>query len=124
MRFNGSGMITTYDSAGGYEDLAYVEFGQDYGFRPSLAHIGHVVNKMQKLFDQLASQCRSTACGCGMRVAYRLSDGAGGYQDLIYKHFPGSVLFPRDSDVEWASDWSGGCIYLESGDPGLVSIKI
>ncbi len=118
----GQAWITTYDGAGGYEDLAYVEFGQDYGFRTKLSsYIGHVVNTNAKsyLINWRPNVVGDSMWVCGMRVAYRLSDGAGGYQDLIYKHFPGSVLFPRDSGVEWASDWSGGCIYLESGDPGV-----
>ena len=116
----GQAWITTYNGAGNLEDLAYVEFGQDYGFRTKLSSfIGHVVDTSSNsyLINWRPNVVGDSMWVCGMRVAYRLSDGAGGYQGFSYKYFPGSVLFPRNSDVEWASDWSGGCIYVESGNP-------
>lgn len=37
-----------------------------------------------------------------------------------YYHAAGSVFRPRDSSVNWGNDSSGGCVYLVSGDTGVV----
>ena len=115
----GQAWVTSYDGAGGLSDIAYVSFGHYYGFRTELSpYVGHVVDTLDNSY---VLNWRPNLVGdslrvCGMRVAYRLPDGAGGFDtNFSYKHIPGSVLLPRESDVEWTTDWTGGCVYLKSG---------
>ena len=117
----GHAWITSYDGFGGYEDIAYLEFGHNFGYKFELSpYIGRVVDTYSNSY---VINWRPRFVGvsmyvCGVRVAYSLPDGAGGFDpNFSYVHIPGSVLFPNASSVEWGTDWTGGCIYLKSGSP-------
>jgi len=51
-----------------------------------------------------------------------ITDNAGiNWSTLYYYyHAAGSVFRPRDSSVNWGNDSSGGCLYLASGDVGMI----
>ena len=120
----GQAWVTTYDDAGGYSDIAYLQFGHYYGYQTELSpFIGAVVDTVNHSYviNWRPNLEGDTLQVCGVRVAYRLSDGAGGFEPTFtYVHIPGTVLLPRASTVEWASDGSGGCIYLKSGPTNVV----
>ncbi len=123
----GQAWVTSYDDAGEYDDIAYVAFGHDYGFSTELSPlIGEVVDTLDNSY---VINWRPNVLGdslqvCGVRVAYRLPDGAGGFSPTFtYVHIPGSVLLPRTSTVGWRTDWTGGCIYLNSGPTYIVFNK-
>lgn len=124
----GQAWVTSYDSAGGFYDLLYLPFGHQYGYATELSPlVGAVVDTLNKSYviNWRPNLIGDSLMVCGIRVAYKLSDGAGGFEaGFHYVHIPGSVLLPRTSTVEWASDWTGGCIYLKSGQPGVVFNKI
>ena len=42
------------------------------------------------------------------------------WSGFYYYYAAGSVLKPRDSSVNWASDGSGGCVYLSSGNANVI----
>lgn len=65
----------------------------------------------------------------GLTSEPQADDGAAGlsgtesepnWSDFHYYFAAGSVLKPRDSAVNWASDGSGGCIYLSSGNSNVI----
>lgn len=123
----GQAWVTSYDDAGGLNDIAYVPFGNYFGFSTELsAYSGAVVDN---IYNSYVLNWRPNLVGssmyvCGLRVAYRLPDGVGGYSSSFsYLHIPGSVLLPRTSSVNWSTDWTGGCIYLKSGSPTAVFNK-
>ena len=114
----GQAWVTSYDSAGGLEDIIYVPFGTDVGYHTVLsAYEGTVIDNLNNSYvlNWRPNVVGSSLRLCGMRVAYRLDLGGGVYSNFYYKHMPGSVFLPRQSTVEWASDSSGGCLYLKSG---------
>lgn len=120
----GYAWVTSYNGSGDYTDLASLGFGNDFGYSTELSnYIGAVVDTLNNSY---VINWRPYIVGkslrvCGMRVAYRLPLGGGNFDPyLSYVHIPGSVLLPRDSSVDWASDSSGGCIYLKSGSPFIV----
>ena len=123
----GQAWITTYDDAGGYEDIAYLPFGHFFGYRTELsAYIGSVVDTVNYsyLINWRPNIVGDSMYVCGIRVAYKLSDGAGGFETgFHYVHIPGTVLLPRTSTVNWDNDASGGCIYLKSGPSYVVFNK-
>jgi len=123
----GQAWITTYDDAGGYEDIAYLPFGHFFGYRTELsAYIGSVVDTVNYsyLINWRPNIVGDSMYVCGIRVAYRLPDGAGGFETgFHYVHIPGTVLLPRTSSVNWGTDWTGGCIYLKSGPSYVVFNK-
>lgn len=123
----GQAWVTSYDSAGGYTDLLYLPFGHRYGYRSELSPlVGAIVDTVSNSYviNWRPNVVGSSLYVCGIRVAYRLSDGAGGFEDdFHYVHIPGTVLLPRTSTVNWSTDWTGGCIYLKSGHSSVVFNK-
>lgn len=123
----GQAWVTTYDSAGGYDDIAYLAFGHYYGYRTELSPlIGDVVDTMNDsyLINWRPNVLGDTLQVCGIRVAYKLPDGVGGFESgFHYVHIPGSVLLPRTSTVDWRTDGSGGCIYLKFGPTNVIFNK-
>ena len=115
----GQAWVTSYDSAGGLVDLLYLPFGHYYGFSTELSPlVGAVVDTVGNSYviNWRPNLVGDTLLVCGIRVAYKLPDGAGGFEaGFHYVHIPGTVLLPRTSSVEWSTDWTGGCIYLKSG---------
>lgn len=115
----GQAWVTLYDDGGGYDDIAYVEFGHYYGYRTELSpYIGDVVDTMNNSYviNWRPNLLGDTLQVCGVRVAYKLPDGVGGFESSFrYVHIPGSVLLPRASTVQWKTGQTGGCIYLKSG---------
>jgi hypothetical protein len=105
--------VTIYDGAGDYTDITSVSFGTDVGYHTNLsAYVGHVVENGDNAY---VLNWRPTFGGngfrlCGMRVAYRLPEGAGFSSVFSYMNVAGSVFRPRDSIVEWSPDGSGGCV--------------
>jgi len=123
----GQAWVTSYDSAGGYDDIASLAFGHNFDYSTELSPlIGVVVDTYDSnyLINWRPNLVGDTLQVCGIRVAYRLPDGGGGFENgFHYVHIPGSVLLPRASTVEWRTDWSGGCIYLQSGPTYVVFNK-
>jgi len=123
----GQAWVTSYDDAGNYEDIAYLAFGHYYGYQTELSpYIGRVVDTINNSYviNWRPNIVGSSMYVCGIRVAYRLPDGAGGFDPLFtYVHIPGTVLLPRASTVNWGTDWTGGCIYLKSGPSYVVFNK-
>jgi len=116
--------VTSYNGAGGFSDLTSLAFGHDFGYNTEIsAYVGEVIDTLNNSY---VINWRPIIVGkslrvCGIRVAYRLPLGGGNFDPYFsYAHIPGSVLLPRDSTVGWASDNSGGCIYLKSGSPYVV----
>ena len=122
----GQAWVTMYDDAGGYDDIASLVFGHYYGFSTELSPlIGEVVNTYNSnyLINWRPNVLGDTLQICGVRVAYRLPDGAGGFASTFtYVNIPGSVLLPRTSTVGWRTDWPG-CTYLQSGPTNVVFNK-
>ncbi len=123
----GQAWVTSYNSAGGFNDIAYLAFGNGYGYQTDLSpYIGAIVNTESNSY---VINWRPNIIGdsmyvCGIRVAYRLPDGAGGFAPLFsYFHISGPALFPRSSGVNWSTDWTGGCIYLKSGPSSIIFNK-
>jgi len=123
----GQAWVTSYDSAGGYVDLLYLPFGHNYGYSTELSpFVGAVVDTYSNSYviNWRPNVVGSSMYVCGVRVAYKLPDGAGGFEaGFHYLHIPGTVLLPRASTVNWSTDWTGGCIYLKSGNSGVVFNK-
>jgi len=123
----GQAWVTSYDSAGGYADLLYLPFGHNYGYSTELSPlVGAVVDTYSNSYviNWRPNVVGSSMYVCGVRVAYKLPDGAGGFEaGFHYLHIPGTVLLPRASTVNWSTDWTGGCIYLKSGNSGVVFNK-
>jgi len=123
----GQAWVTSYDSAGGYADLLYLPFGHNYGYSTELSpFVGAVVDTYSNSYviNWRPNVVGSSMYVCGVRVAYKLPDGAGGFEaGFHYLHIPGTVLLPRASTVNWSTDWTGGCIYLKSGNSGVVFNK-
>lgn len=123
----GQAWVTSYDSAGGYADLLYLPFGHNYGFNTELSPlVGAVVDTVGNSYviNWRPNLVGDTLLVCGIRVAYKLPDGAGGFEaGFHYVHIPGTVLLPRTSTVEWGTDWTGGCIYLKSGSTSVIFNK-
>jgi len=115
----GQAWVTTYDDADGYDDIAYVSFGHNFGYSTELSsYVGAVVDtlNLSYLINWRPNILGDSLQVCGIRVAYKLPDGAGGFEaGFHYIHIPGSVLLPRRSTVQWTTNWTGGCIYLKSG---------
>jgi hypothetical protein len=114
----GQAWVTSYNDGGGYSDIASLVFGHNYGFSTELSPlVGAVVNNYNNSYviNWRPNIVGDTLQVCGVRVAYKLPDGAGGFQTSFrYVHIPGTVLLPRASTVEWG--YAGvGCIYLKSG---------
>lgn len=120
----GYAWITTYTDAGALDDIVALPFGHTIGYNTELsAYIGDVADTINKSYviNWRPSVLGNSLQVCGMRVAYRLPLSGGGFSSTFsYIHFPGTVLLPRDSSVEWGSDPSGGCIYLKTGSPYVV----
>jgi hypothetical protein len=123
----GQAWVTSYDSAGGLADLLYLPFGHYYGYRTELSPlVGAVVDTVNNSYviNWRPNLLGDTLQVCGIRVAYKLPDGVGGFESgFHYVHIPGSVLLPRTSTVDWRTDGSGGCIYLKSGPTYVVFNK-
>jgi hypothetical protein len=123
----GQAWVTSYDSAGGYADLLYLPFGHYYGYRTELSpYVGAVVDTVNNSYviNWRPNLVGDSMYVCGVRVAYKLPDGAGGFEaGFHYVHIPGTVLLPRTSTVNWGTDWTGGCIYLKSGPSYVVFNK-
>ena len=115
--------VTSYDSAGGFDDIITLPFGNYYGYSTELSgYIGEVVDTLNNsyLINWRPNMVGDTMRVCGMRVAYKLSLGEGVYEaGFHYFHIPGASLLPRDSNVEWGYA-GGGCIYLKSGNPSVI----
>ena len=72
---NSIGWITTYDGAGGYDDLTYVQSSGSGGYGTQLsAYVGDVVDNHDNSYvlNWRANQNGNTMRLCGFRVAYRL----------------------------------------------------
>jgi len=114
----GQAWVTSYNDGGGYSDIAYLSFGHNYGYSTELSPLVGVV--VDNLNNSYVINWRPNIVGdtlqvCGVRVAYKLPDGAGGFEvGFHYVHIPGAVLLPRASTVEWGYP-GAGCIYLKSG---------
>jgi hypothetical protein len=118
--------ITTYDGAGNFSDLINVSSFGSAGYGQALsAYFAHVVdneaatyvlNWRPRVFD-------SSMRLMGMRVAYRLPDGAGGWIPL-YNHIfvAGSTFTPVSSKVEWWYAGYGG-VYAISWDHFLPFLR-
>jgi len=123
----GQAWVTSYDSAGGLTDLLYLPFGHYYGYRTELSPlVGAVVDTLNNSYviNWRPNIVGSSMYVCGIRVAYKLPDGVGGFEaGFHYVHIPGTVLLPRTSSVNWSTDWTGGCIYLKSGPSAVVFNK-
>ncbi len=123
----GQAWVTSYDSAGGYADLLYLPFGHNYGYSTELSPlVGAIVDTVNNSYviNWRPNVVGSSLYVCGVRVAYKLPDGAGGFEaGFHYVHIPGTVLLPRASTVNWSTDWTGGCIYLKSGSSNVVFNK-
>lgn len=116
--------ITTYDGQGGITDVSSVPVGTHIGYRTNLSdYIGHVVNNATYSY---VLNWRPNYLGlgfqlCGLRVAYRLPLEGGGYSpNFSYAHVAGSTLRPRNSNTEWSTDGSGGCLYVMGGNTFTV----
>jgi len=106
--------LTSYNDAGGYIDRTTLTSAGSTGYGTALSgFVDHVVDNINESYTLL---WRGNVYGsdmrlCGLRIAYRLSDGAGGYStSLSYLHVAGSTLRPRDSETGWFPDESGGCL--------------
>ncbi len=123
----GQAWVTSYDSAGGLVDLLYLPFGHNYGYATELSpFVGVVVDTLNNSYviNWRPNITGTSMYVCGLRVAYKLPDGAGGFESgFHYVHIPGTVLLPRTSSVAWSTDWTGGCIYLKSGPSAVVFNK-
>ena len=123
----GQAWVTSYDSAGNYADLLYLPFGHQYGYATELSPlVGAVVDTLNHSYviNWRPNLVGDSLLVCGIRVAYKLPDGAGGFEvGFHYVHIPGTVLLPRTSSVGWSTDWTGGCTYLKSGNAGIVFNK-
>lgn len=118
--------VTTYDGFGGYDDIAFVASGladpfENYGTTLS-DYVGYVVDNAVEAY---VLNWRPRNLGhdlqlCGLRVAYRLPDGSGGFESFSYIHVAGSALRPRDSSSEWTYSGSGGCLYATAGSSDIV----
>ncbi|HZK17129.1 MAG TPA: hypothetical protein VFC66_02690 [Anaerolineaceae bacterium] len=119
----GYAWITSYDGSSGYDDIIGLQFGHNFGYSAELSdYIGEIVNMPVKSY---VINWRPTLLGntlqvCGMRIAYRLPLAGGYDSSFSYFHIPGSVLLPRASTVQWATDQSGGCIFAESGNTNQI----
>ena len=118
--------ITTYDGAGTTTDLINVTSSGSggYGQRQS-AYFEHVVNNEAATY---VLQWRpvvfdSSMRLMGMRVAYRLPDGAGGWAaNYSYLHVAGCTFTPVSSQVEWRYPGGGG-VYATSWDHFLPFLR-
>ena len=118
---NSIAWVTSYDDQGGMTDHTYVMCGDTPGYRNHLSpYVGTVVDITGESY---VLNWRPNDLGydmqlCGLRVAYRLPLEGGGFEPgFSYYHVAGSALRPRNSDSEWDSDGSGGCLYATEGDP-------
>lgn len=122
--WQGQAWVTSYNDEGGYQDIAYVAFGDEFGYGTELSSlVGHVVDNSIKSYvlNWRPNHLGNNFQLCGLRVAYRLPLEGGGFDSLFsYIHVAGSVMLPRNSSSEWANDWSGGCIYQTAGSPNNV----
>ncbi|HOG59122.1 MAG TPA: hypothetical protein PLO92_02815 [Anaerolineaceae bacterium] len=118
--------ITTYDGAGNFSDLINVSSFGSAGYGQALsAYFAHVVdneaatyvlNWRPRVFD-------SSMRLMGMRVAYRLPDGAGGWAaNYSYLHVAGCTFTPVSSQVEWRYPGGGG-VYATSWDHFLPFLR-
>jgi hypothetical protein len=116
--------VTTYDGAGGIEDITTVSCGDNPGYQTNLSdYLGAVVDNYiySYVLNWRPYELGDYMQLCGLRVAYRLPLEGGGFDPYFsYFHVGGSSLRPRDSNAEWDSDGSGGCLYLTAGNPNNV----
>lgn len=108
--------VTIYDGAGTYSDIIYVGSSGTAGYGTSLsAYSGHVVDNLNNAYvlNWRANTKGANMRLCGLRVAYRKSDGAGGFSSTFdYVFAAGSTLTPRDSLYRWSPTPDGGCTYV------------
>ena len=109
---NSQSWITTYDAQGAFSDLTSVDSVGAGGYSTTLsAYLGHVVDTATNAYvlnwrpNQLGNAMRL----CGLRVAYRLPEGAGWSSSFSYFFAAGSTMQPRDSGTPWEYDGTG-CI--------------
>ena len=72
---NSKAFLTTYDGAGGFEDLTSVDSAGDAGYGTTLSpYLGHVVDNSDQGYELIwvANTTGSSMRLCGMRIAYRL----------------------------------------------------
>ncbi|NLB71979.1 MAG: hypothetical protein GX797_08265 [Chloroflexi bacterium] len=113
--------IGSHDNYGLPDDIVALPFGKQIGYGSEVSsHINEVVDSQSNSY---VLNWRPQVSGdslqlCGLRVAYSLALGDGEFEDTIrYIHVHGSGMTSRNSNVDWASDESSGCIYLSSGNP-------
>ena len=116
--------ITSHDNYGLSDEIVALPYGKHRGYGSELStHINEVVDSQSYSY---ALNWRPQVSGdsmrlCGLRVAYRLPLVEGGFENVIkYVHVAGSGMTSTNSNVDWASDETGGCIYLSSGDPQTI----
>lgn len=111
---NSTAWVTTYNDTGQLADLTSVSSAGSAGYGTSLSpYVGHIVDNQAYSYALNWRPYRqgSTMQLCGLRVAYRESDGTT-WSTFRYVFAAGSTLLPRSSSVIWGNSPDGGCTFL------------
>jgi len=122
---NSIAWITTYDGAGGYTDVVSTQSSGSSGYGQSVsAYFEHIVDNETETYvlNWLPSVSDASMRLMGMRVAYKLPDGAGGWVGYYYLHVAGCTFTPRSSTMEWRYPLAGG-VYATSWDHFLPFLR-
>jgi hypothetical protein len=110
---NSIAWITTYDGAGTFNDLTSVTSSGNSGYGTQLsAYVGEVVDNASNSYvlNWRPVQVGTSMQLCGLRVAYRLPDGGGGFDpSFSYRFVAGTTLRPRNSTTPWQYP-GAGCV--------------
>ncbi len=111
---DGYAWVTAYPADGTLMDVAFaMTTGDDGSYSTALsAYSGHIVDNSDYAYvlnfhpGVFGPDMRL----CGMRVAYKLPDGVGGWSLFHYQFVPGSAFFPYSSRLSWTYGFFG-CTY-------------
>ena len=109
---NSRAWITSYNAQGVTTDLVAVNSSGSSGYGTILsAYLGHIVDTANHAYvlNWQANQLGKSMRLCGLRVAYRVPQGAGWSATFSYFFAAGATMQPRDSNTRWFYP-GAGCI--------------
>jgi hypothetical protein len=117
--------ITTYDGAGSISDITSVTSSGNSGYGTQLSdYVGEVVDNASNSYvlNWRPVQVGTSMQLCGLRVAYRLPDGGGGFDpSFSYRFVTGAAFRPRSSNTPW--EYPGaGCVSADFNKVYVPSI--
>lgn len=123
--YDSTAWITSYDGTGNTDDVISVQSSGSAGYGQSLsAYFEHIVqnNGITYVLNWRPYVLDSSMRLMGMRVAYQMPNGSGGWMGYYYVHVAGSTFTPRSSTMEWRYPGVGG-IYATSWDHFLPFLR-